>query len=76
MTLISELFRFFRAGRITPSDSAFPPSGAAVEPCGCVGSEMDENEVNQTKVIEQKSFASMDDVVASLQQAFLQRIVE
>jgi len=39
VTLISELFCFFRAGRITPSDSAFPPSGAAVEPCGCVGSE-------------------------------------
>lgn len=30
---------------------------------------VDENEVNQTKVIEQKSFASMDDVVASLQQS-------
>jgi len=39
VTLISELFCFFRTGRIAPSGSAFPPSGTAVEPCGCVGSE-------------------------------------
>jgi len=39
VTLISELFCFHRTSRITPTDSAFPPSGTAVEPFSRAGSE-------------------------------------
>ncbi len=39
VTLISELFCFHRTSRITPTDSAFPPSGTAVEPFSRTGSE-------------------------------------